>query len=116
MVLDALAAEPLHCAGCHGTDYLGRSCRGREINGALIARVRAAEEQVAWDDKRMAWLNSEIDRLKAALDVERIATALAETMQAATGAAWRANWQQDEFRWIARQLAAALRERLLEGR
>jgi hypothetical protein len=34
------ATEPLHCAGCRGTDYLARPCRGREIDAAFIVTAR----------------------------------------------------------------------------
>jgi hypothetical protein len=31
MTAESLTPETVHCAGCTGADYLGRSCRGRVI-------------------------------------------------------------------------------------
>jgi hypothetical protein len=56
----------------------------------------------------------EREAAEAVLDVERIETGLAEVMAAARGVAWPKRWREDEFRWLARQLAAALRAALLE--
>jgi hypothetical protein len=54
-VNDPRSPEPLHCAGCRGTDYLDRPCRGRSCPPAsssdeLRAALEAVLDEVSWRD------------------------------------------------------------------
>ena len=93
--------EVLHCAGCHGADYLGRKCRGRSCSPARAA----SQERPSID----------VERLAEGLDVETLARATHDAWPkpGCTASIHDHNWGADSFYG---SFAAAILARLSERR